>query len=125
MNTAKDANNYFDIRHTIWTKIFFLPVLIFSICLLQELCWAKEGVDLHPKNKALIKAGIMKYPKYFPNIPRLTAGEAFSVYKSGRGLFVLTSYQDLHLIVGGFHDKKIDYNKLPLRKGQILVLYCP
>ncbi len=89
---------------------------------------AKEKARLHPRNRKLIKLGLMPYPKYYPEIPRITAREALALYKQHKALFILISHQDLHLIVGGIHltegeYPRIDPNRLPLKKGQVLVLY--
>lgn len=84
---------------------------------------------MHPINKQLIKLGILSNPpRYCPEIPRITAEQALAMYYGKRALFVLISYKNKDLIVGGLHFtegeyKKINPNKLPLLKGQILVLY--
>lgn len=81
---------------------------------------------LHPMNKKLIQTGQMTVTKYFMNIPRITAAQASALYKANRAVFVLNSYQDKDLIVGGHWSKKVhnkvDYNQL-VNKGQILVFY--
>lgn len=93
-----------------------------------NVCWAKEKTRLHPRNKKLVKLGLLKYPMFYQHMPRITAREAMALYKKNKALFVLVSYQNLHLIVGGIHltegqTPKIDPNRLPIKKGQVLVMY--
>lgn len=110
-------------------KILFTTLLISII-----LPWLSGAVDvqsknqLHPMNKKLIEQGMMKYPKYLPQIPRITAQTAYGLYLQNKALFVYISYKDTNLIVGGIHfkevdAKKIDPNKLPFQPGQFLVVY--
>lgn len=112
-------------------KILFTILLVFII-----VPWTTRTVDaqhknkLHPMNKKLIEQGMMGYPKYLPQIPRISAQTAYGLYLQNKALFVYISYKDTNLIVGGMHFKegavkKINPNKLPFRPGQVLVVYCP
>lgn len=91
---------------------------------------AKSRAKVHPRNMKLLKRGVMKnIPKYFPQIPRITAQEALFLYKNKKALFLYVSYEDLNLIVGGVHITEgqlatMNPRKLPLKKGQMLVIYC-
>lgn len=94
--------------------------------------WAQgqSARNLHPMNRQLVQAGLMPVPKYYPEIPRITAEVAYGLYLSGKALFTLVSYSDQHLIVGGIHltenrPPNMDPNRLPFREGQVLVVYCP
>jgi hypothetical protein len=87
----------------------------------------KDTKKIHPRNKMLIKMGLMKHWKFHPNVPRLTADEALNLYKQGKAVFVLIADSDLHLIVGGYYGGRlqgVDFNRL-VKRGQILVFYCP
>lgn len=88
----------------------------------------KDSKKIHPRNKKLIKEGRMKHWKFFPNVPRLTPEVAKGLYMSNKAVFVLNSYHDQDLVVGGYWGKKLkpgfDINKL-VKKGQILIFYCP
>ena len=95
---------------------------------LSKTSWAEDKSSLHPRNRGLIKLGQMEYPKYCPEIPRMTALEALHYYKSGKAFILFIAAQKKHLIVGGIHlteqqYPKIDPNKLPIKKGQALFLY--
>lgn len=87
------------------------------------------GGKVHERNIKLLKLGLIeKIPSYYPEIPRIMATEALDLYNKEKALFVHTSHSDKHLIYGaihlpGFKAAKIDPNKLPLKKGQVLVLY--
>lgn len=93
-----------------------------------NVCWAKEKTRLHPRNKKLVKLGLLKYPMFYQHMPRITAREAMALYKKYKALFVLIASKDLHLIEGGIHltegqVQKINPNRLPLKNGQVLVMY--
>jgi len=107
-----------------------LMVGILSFISTTQVAVAKRSRDLHPRNKQLMELNLMTYPKYFPNIPRVTATEALALYKKNKALFILISYRSKHLIHGGIHltegrVPRINPNSLPLRKDQVLILYCP
>lgn len=102
--------------------------LFWLFCIIAVSAAAENTRQLHPINKKLVQMGIMPVPKYYPEVPRITAQQAYSLYLSGKALFVLISSSNHHLIVGGLHlteDKppRIDPNRLPFRPGQILVAY--
>lgn len=107
-----------------------LPTLIFLLIFFSGSAFGNSST-IHPMNKKLLKAGIMKkVPAYFPEIPRLTASQALALYRAQKALFVLASYENLHLISGGIHmtegqANKMNPNRLPFRKGQVLIVYCP
>lgn len=101
------------------------------ICLLFCL-WAAEccaqSSTLHPMNRQLMDLGLMDYPKYFPEIPRITATAALHYYNEGKAKLVLISYSNKHQIVGGMHftedvPPNIDPNSIPLLPGQVLITY--
>lgn len=104
-------------------------IAILATCLLIVAavpCQAQK--KLHPMNQKLVQMGMMPVPKYYPEIPRITAEMAYSLYLSGKALFTLISYSDQHLIVGGIHltenkPPSMDPNTLPFQPGQILVVY--
>jgi len=107
-----------------------LLVGILSFISTAQVAVAKGSRDLHPRNKQLMKLNLMTYPKYHPNIPRVTAKEALRLYQENKALFILISASSKHLIHGGIHltegqYKGINPDRLPLRKDQILILYCP
>jgi len=106
-------------------KIFLL-LTIFLMSVTVASGGAKK--KLHPMNARLIKAGLMPYPKYCPEVPRITAQTAYNLFKAGKALVLLISYQAKDKIYGGFHltegqYPKINPNKLPFKKGQCLVVY--
>lgn len=106
----------------------FLAMFIATFIMATGTLNAQSKGQLHPINKKLVQLGLMPIPKYYPEVPRITAHQAYSLYSSGKALFVLISYSDKHLIVGGFHlteDKppKINPNRLPFKPGQVLVTY--
>ena len=112
-------------------KIVFLTVV--ALLFASDYGVAQKKERIHPRNVKLLKSGLIPYPKYHPSIPRLTATEAKSLFYAKKAVFILISYHDRDKIIGGYHlteDKvgktsAIDVRKLPVRKGQILVLYCP
>lgn len=105
---------------------FFIFFLIFF-----SKGWALDSKKVHPRNVKLVRQGLMKkIPTYHPEIPRITAYEALSLYRKGKALFLHTSHSNKHIIVGAIHmtgakAAKINPNKLPFKKGQVLVTYCP
>lgn len=108
-------------------KKYLALILFFVFILMLPAANASVG-ELHPINKKLVQMGFMPVPKYYPEIPRIPAEQAFLLYKQGKALFVLISYHDKDLIVGGIHlteDKppRINPNKLPAKKNQIIVVY--
>jgi hypothetical protein len=107
-----------------------LTFLLVSVALPCQAQQRTQPAQLHPMNRQLVQMGLMPFPKYYPEIPRITAEVAYHLYLSGKALFVLISYRDLDLIVGGIHLGEdtlptTDPNKLPFRPGQVLVVYCP
>lgn len=114
--------------------IYIKTIVCLALVLTLFFPFAELGAEtkgkLHPMNRKLIKAGIMKnVPKYYPQIPRLTAGQALSLYGSNKALFLFVAYKNLHLIRGAIHmtegkAHKINPNRLPFKKGQVLVVYC-
>ncbi len=110
-------------------KTVIKMVLLLTISLMSvSAVYGGVKRKLHPMNAQLIKAGLMPYPKYYPEVPRITAQTAYNLYKAGKALVLLISYTDKDKIYGGFHltegqYPKINPNKLPFKKGQYLVVY--
>ena len=108
-------------------KFYFLLALIIFVSCPMNL-HAKKA-KIHPRNIKLIKLGLMpNVPKYHPEIPRIMPNIALNLYKSNKALFVLISHSNRDLIYGGLHLTegkvvKINPNALPVKKGQVLVLY--
>lgn len=104
-------------------RLVFLAIFFFL-----AMATGVSAGKLHPLNARLIKAGLMPYPKYYPEIPRIPASYAYQLYKTGKALFALISYHNKDQIVGGLWLTEGKYptinpNKLPFKKGQCLVLY--
>jgi hypothetical protein len=93
--------------------------------------WAKDKKPVHPVNKQLLQLGLIKkVPAYYPQIPRIPAAMALGLYKSGKALFLYVSYKNLHIIPGAIHLTEgqvgnINISQIPIKKGQVLVTYCP
>jgi hypothetical protein len=103
---------------------FLLILFFFS---LTQIVWGQGKANLHPRNKMLIELNLMGYPKYFPEIPRCTAAEALSLYRSGKALILWVGFSG-ELVPGGIHltEKQagaFNPNRLRLKKGNILLLY--
>ena len=111
-------------------RTLLISLFIFFLIFLSK-GWALDSKKVHPRNVKLVRQGLMKkIPTYCPEIPRITASEALSLYKKGTALFLHTSHSNKHIIVGAIHitgakATKINPNKLPFKKGQVLVTYCP
>jgi hypothetical protein len=109
-------------RHIVERSL--LIILFFS---LSQVVWGQEKANLHPRNKMLIELNLMGYPKYYPDIPRCTAAEALSLYRSGKALILWIGLSG-ELVPGGIHltEKQaweLNPNLLPLKEGRILLLY--
>jgi|GEM_PF-6723905 len=106
-----------------------IKVCIILIILLFYPIFIYSAPKIHPYNIKLMKQGYLKAPpKYHPEIPRITAQLALNLYRANKALFILISYHDKDLIPGAIHltegkVKKINLNKLPLKKNQYLVVY--
>ena len=105
-------------------KIIFLLIFIF-VC--SSVAYA-QGRNMHPVNKRLMDLGIMGHPKYYPEVPRITATAARHYYQEGKARFVLISHSDRHLILGGIHltedlPPRMNPNTIPLLPDQILITY--
>ena len=110
------------------TKFMKISIAIWLMfMLLSSTAQAKNHV--HPRNIKLVNMGLMpKIPKYHPEIPRIMPYTALRLYNANKALFVLISYHDRDLIYGGIHltegeVPKVNPKALPVKKGQILVLY--
>lgn len=108
-----------------------LSVYFIHVSILVAPAFANSRISsqkiLHPINKKLIKTGVLKAPpKFYPNVPRLTAAQAYGLFMSKKAVLVLHSYHDKDKIWGGYWmteiKNKVDLNKL-VRKNQILVFY--
>lgn len=89
-----------------------------------------QSSRLHPVNKRLMDLGLMGHPKYYPEVPRITANAALHYYNEGKARLVLISHSDRHLIVGGIHltedrPPRMNPNSIPLLPDQVLITYCP
>lgn len=100
--------------------------IIAFICYSQALS-AQNITNWHPRNKKLKELGLLKGKPYFPEIPRCTPQEALAMYQSGKALIVWVGTYG-GLVPGGIHltelqAEKLDPRRLPLNKGQALLIY--
>lgn len=115
------------IREQMLKVLALLSVSVLLIIILTNTCEARQPI--HPMNKKLMHLGLLKKPpKYYPEIPRITAELALSLYYSQKALFLYIASDNQNIIVGGFHltegqYPKINPNKLPFSKKQVLVVY--
>ena len=111
-----------------YKKTTLIALFLISMLFLHEEVFGKSKAKLHPMNAKWIKQGLMKYPRYFPEIPRIPAEMAYGLYLQNKALFVYASHKNDYLIVGGIHFTeaqldKINPDKLPFKPGQILIIY--
>jgi hypothetical protein len=102
-----------------------LSVIIF---ISTTVCAISSGTTpLHPLNKRNIEFGLMPYPMYFPDVPRITARYAKSLYDDGKALFVYVGASDTRIIGGiGMTEGemwKFDAKNFNLKDDRILVVY--
>ena len=99
-------------------------LMLFTIA--QSEAQNAEKQKLHPRNVMLIKKGLIPPMKFFPDVPRITAGEALALYHSGKGFFIAIG-GDSKIMNGGIllNDyMTFDPRKLKLPKGKIIITYC-
>jgi len=108
-------------------KRFLFMVFIISplFCMGHQYANA-QSKPLHPRNAQLIKMGLIPPMKYFPEVPRITAYEAFNLYNSGTAMFVAIGHDAPRLLKGY---KLKDYFKfnpdcLRIPKKKPVVMYC-
>jgi hypothetical protein len=70
-------------------KKFLLIILIIFIGLpaFVETIFSQSS-EIHPRNKKLIQSGMIPPIGFFPEVPRVTAIEALSLYNAGRAIFI-------------------------------------
>ncbi len=111
-------------------KFTVLAIICFSFIVCDN-AMADKTKRVHPYTLKLYKAGLIeKISMHFPEIPRMLASTALGLYKSNKALFIFISYKKQDLIHGAIHLTEgqvgsVDFRKLPLRKDQVLVFYCP
>ena len=126
--------NNFRINKTNKTGAFILKtvssflVLLFLVFfpIIQSQAQSAKKSKYHPRNIKLIKHGLIPPIKFFPEVPRMTAEEALSLYHSGRGFFIAIG-GDSKIMDGGILLKdymKFDPRRLKLPKGIVIVTYC-
>ena len=90
---------------------------------------AKTDTYVHPRNKAIMQAYPREETLRYPSVPRVTPGEAFALYRAGKGLFVHIGMEGA--IIPGCLDLKEDeakrINTAKLAKiaaGRKIITYC-
>lgn len=102
--------------------------ILLILMVLMIPCLALSQGRLHPYNKQLMDLKLMDYPRYFPEIPRITAFAAKNYYDNDKATFVLISHRDRDRIMGGRWltedlPPQINPNTLLLKKGHVLIAY--
>jgi len=83
---------------------------------------------IHPYNKVLMKLCPRPFKLTYPDVPRITAREALTLYKSHGAFFIRIGVEG-GIVPGAFHGKyvhKLDPRRLirVIPKNQLIILYC-
>lgn len=105
-------------------------IIVFTIFLNWVLSISVKSENIHPYNKILIKLYPRPFKLKFPDVPRITAQEAFYLYKTNKAFFI-------HIGAGfgnipgalRLQEKqvlKLDPNKLIklIPSNKLIILYC-
>ncbi len=113
-----------------YVKFLILAIMIWSAAGEAERAWAQRKI--HPRNQMLISKGLApkEILQYFPDVPKITANEALSLYRSKKGVFIGVGVDVPRLPDGwilkeytAFDPRKLSKYKIPIQ-GTIIVLYC-
>jgi len=104
-----------------------VKILLATAILLLFCQQVTAGELLHPLNKRNIAIGLMPYPKYFPEVPRVTAVYAKHLYDKGKGFFIGVSTHDVQ-IVGGMQmsEREVwdtDFGSLNIPDDKAVIVY--
>ncbi|TRO83360.1 hypothetical protein [Trichloromonas acetexigens] len=82
---------------------------------------------MHPLNERNVAIGLMPRPKYYPEVPRVTAVYAKYLYDQGQGFFIAVSTHDIQ-IVGGIQmtEREVwdtDFSKIKIPDNKIVFVY--
>lgn len=86
----------------------------------------EDNVRVHPRNRELIKRGLIPPMKFFPDVPRITPAEARSLYESGGAVFIGVG-MDVPRLPNGWLIKRymtFDPRRLKIPKNRLIVTYC-
>ena len=83
---------------------------------------------IHPYNKILMRLYPRPFKLTYPDVPRITAREALTLYKSHGAFFIRIGVEG-GIVPGAFHGKyvhKLDPRRLirVIPKNQLIILYC-
>jgi len=108
-------------------------LIIMAATVIGFLCSnSHAGEPVHPRNQMLITKGLVpkEILRYFPDVPKITAHEALSLYQSKKAIFIAIGDDSPRLPNGwllrnymAFHPKQLVRYKIPTQ-GVVLVLYC-
>ena len=111
--------------------ISLILILLFYQIGMTQIVIPGEKYSLHPRNQLLQKLNLINPPRtewLYPEIPRVTAAEAFTYYRSGKAFFIWIGVSG-GMVPGGIHFNEgqaagIDPNRLTIGPDKIVILYC-
>ena len=88
----------------------------------------KEGIcteKLHPRNKVLIKHGQIPPMKYFREVPRITATEAYGLYMTSQAIFIAVGHDAPRVLGGWLLEDYMRFNprRLKIPKKKFVLFY--